>query len=132
MSDYTVIPNFFGKRWLKVLLRTAHLIGFAGVFAAILTGNNYDLYWVITIFSGIGLLLLESLSNLVWFVQVRGLVMYIKFALLFALFVFPEHALTCLIVMVILAGIISHAPGSVRYYSIYHRKRIDSIHDISG
>jgi len=58
--------------------------------------------------------------------------MYIKFALLFALFVFPEHALTCLIVMVILAGIISHAPGSVRYYSIYHRKRIDSIHDISG
>jgi len=130
--EKSLIPNFPGKRWLKVFLRTAHLIGFAGVFAAILTGYNYDLYWLITVLSGIGLLILESLSNLVWFVQIRGLVMYIKFALLFAVFAFPEHALTCIILMIILAGIISHAPGSVRYYSIYHRKRIDSLNDISG
>lgn len=126
------IPPFVGKRWLKVILRTVHLVGFAGLLAAMATGQQEVNYWVITIISGFGLLLLEALSNLVWFVQVRAVVMYVKFALLIALFVYPEYQWHCMISMIILSGIISHAPSSVRYYSIVHRKRITSVNDIRG
>jgi len=127
-----IIPPFVGKRWLKVGLRTLHLVGFAGLFAAMATGNQLTEYWAITITSGVALLLLEALSNLVWFVQVRALFMYLKFALLAALFAYPEYQWYCMIVMVILSGIISHAPSSLRYYSIVHRKKITSLNDIRG
>ena len=131
MKTY-LIPPFTGKRWLKVILRTLHLLGFAGVFASLLTGNHDVIYWSITIISGLGLFMLEALSNLIWFVQVRGLVMYVKFALLFVLFAFPDYAWHAMILMIILSGIISHAPSSVRYYSFVHRKVIKSINDIRG
>lgn len=128
----SLIPNFKGKRLLKMVLRTVHLIGFAGVFTAILTAGEYDLYWVITIGSGLGLLILEALSNLVWFVQVRGLVMYLKFILFTALFIYPEYGLWYLISIIILSGLIAHAPGALRYYSLFHGKAIYSVNDIKG
>ena len=127
-----LIPNFVGKRWLKIALRTLHLIGFAGVFTAVITGSSQPSYWVILFVSGFGLLALESLSNLVWFVQVRGLVMYIKFTLLVLLFIYPQYAWHCIIAMIILSGIISHAPSSVRYFSFIHFRKITSLNDTKG
>jgi len=127
-----IIPSFTGKRWLKVILRTIHLVGFAGVFVSTVTESNDMVYWLITIISGLGLLVLEALSNLIWFVQVRALVMYAKFILLYLLFVFPDYAWYLLVAMVVLSGIISHAPSSLRYYSFIHRKMIKSLHDIRG
>ncbi|PKI17412.1 hypothetical protein [Colwellia sp. 12G3] len=75
----SIIPNFIGKRWLKISLRTAHLVGFAGVFSSILTSSEQDVYWGITIISGLGLLSLEALSNFVWFVQIRALAMHTRY-----------------------------------------------------
>jgi len=131
MRSY-IVPPFTGKRWLKVLLRTLHLVGFAGVFVSIVTEHHNSVYWAITIVSGIGLLILESLSNLIWFVQVRALVMYTKFILLGLLFAYPAYAWHCMILMIILSGIISHAPSSVRYYSFVHHRVIKSVNDIRG
>jgi hypothetical protein len=130
--DSSLIPNFKGKRWLKISLRTIHLIGFAGVFASTMAENFDVTYWALTIFSGLSLLTLEALSNLVWFIQVRAMVIYIKFSLLFILFAFPDYAMHCLIAIIILSGFISHAPSSVRYYSIIHRKKVSSFNDIKG
>ena len=127
-----IIPNFTGKRWLKLSLRTFHLIGFAGVFASFIADSPQIAYWLITIVSGVGLLVLEAFSNLIWFIQVRGLVMYVKFLLLGLVFIYPQYAWHLFIGMIILSGVISHAPSSVRYYSIFHGKKITSVNDIKG
>lgn len=128
----SVIPNFAGKRWLKLSFRSLHLLGFAGVFASILYQQPGLSYWVLTIVTGIGLLVLEALSNLIWFIQVRAMVMYIKFGLLYLLFAMPEYAWHVLATMIIISGIIAHAPSSVRYYSLWHRKKVTSVNDIKG
>ena len=126
------IPNFVGKRWLKISLRTAHLVGFAGVFASILTSTEQNVYWGIMIVSGLGLLSLEALSNFVWFVQIRALAMYIKLTLLACVFFYDEYAWHCLLAMIIISGMISHAPSSVRYFSFVHGRKITSLNDTKG
>ncbi len=128
----TLIPNFKGKRWLKISLRSIHLVGIAGVFATTLTEENLSIYWAIAILSGLGLLALEALTNLIWLIQVRALVMYIKFSLLAALFFYPHYAWHILVVIILLSGIISHAPSSVRYFSFIHWRKITAINDIKG
>jgi len=128
----SIFPNFIGKRWLKISFRTAHLIGFAGVFASILTSTEQNIYWGITIVSGLGLLSLEALTNFVWFVQVRALAMYIKLILLTCVFFYDEYAWHCLLAIIIISGMISHAPSSVRYYSFFHGRKITSLNDTKG
>jgi len=128
----SIIPNFTGKRWLKISLRTLHLIGFSGVFASVLTSTEQNVYWGITIVSGVGLLSLEALSNFVWFVQVRALAIYIKLVLLGCVFFFVDYAWHCLIAIIIISGMISHAPSSVRYYSFIHGRKITSLKDTKG
>ncbi|MCP4413150.1 MAG: hypothetical protein GY808_11375 [Gammaproteobacteria bacterium] len=130
--DTNLLPAFKGKRWLKVTLRTLHLIGLAGVSVSIATDNFDVVSWTITIMSGLALLILEALSNLIWFVQVRALAIYVKLVLLFALFHYPDYGWHFLLLMIILSGLISHAPSTVRYYSFIHRKEIRSVNDIRG
>ncbi|MCP4274510.1 MAG: hypothetical protein GY781_21505 [Gammaproteobacteria bacterium] len=130
--DTNLLPAFKGKRWLKVSLRTLHLIGLAGVSVSIATDNFDVVSWTITIISGLALLTLEALSNLIWFVQVRALAIYIKLALLFALFYYPDYSWHFLLLIIILSGLVSHAPSAVRYYSFIHRKEIRSMNDIRG
>lgn len=127
-----LIPNFKGKRWLKISFRSIHLVGIAGVFGMISTNESHYLYWVIAALSGLGLLALEALTNLIWLIQVRALVMYVKFSLLAVLFFYPHYAWHILVVIIILSGIISHAPSSVRYFSFIHWRKITTINDIKG
>jgi len=44
----------------------------------------------------------------------------------------PAWDSTLLIVIIIVSGVISHAPGKLRYYSVYHRKVITSDNDTKG
>lgn len=130
--NLAIIPPFKGKRWLKILLRSIHLVGFSGVFAYILFNEPQIIYWVIMLVSGIGLLIVEAFSNLLWFVQVRALFMYIKLMLLAIVFLYPSYALHSFVTIIIMSGIISHAPSSLRYFSFVHFKKVQSIHDIKG
>lgn len=127
-----IIPNFKGKRWLKISLRSIHLVGIAGVFASTLTDENLYVYWVIATLSGLGLLALEALTNLIWFIQVRALVMYVKFSLLTALLFYPYYAWHILVAVILLSSLISHAPSSVRYFSFIHWRKITAIGDVKG
>jgi hypothetical protein len=65
-------------------------------------------------------------------VQVRGIVIFAKLLLLIFLGHDPAHDRWLLIVVIVMSAIISHAPGSLRYYSIYHRKTITSQYDTKG
>ena len=123
------------KRWTKISLRTLHLLAVAGVGGGILFGLEKDLwinYWWLALVSGVLMMAIDIVSNPVWMVQVRGLVIYLKLILLAFLGSNPSLDGLLLAVIIIMSGIISHAPGQLRYYSLYHRKVISSSKDSKG
>jgi len=123
------------KRWTKISLRTLHLLSAAGVGGGILFGLEKDLwinYWWLALVSGSLMMLIDIIANPVWAVQVRGLVIFFKLILLALLGISPRWDPLVLLVIIIISGVISHAPGNLRYYSIYHRKVITSDNDSKG
>ena len=123
------------KRWTKISLRTLHLLAVAGVGGGILFGLEKDLwinYWWLALVSGLLMMAIDIASNPVWIVQVRGLVIYLKLILLAFLGSNPSVDGWLLAAIIIMSGIISHAPGQLRYYSLYHRKVISSSNDSKG
>jgi hypothetical protein len=123
------------KRWTKISLRTLHLVAVAGVGGGVLLGLEKGLwndYWWLAIVSGGLLVLVDVSSNPVWLIQIRGLSVYLKLILLLLLGSYPAWDRLLVLVIIIISGIISHAPGKLRYYSIYHRKVIISDADTKG
>jgi len=123
------------KRWTKISLRTLHLLSVAGVGGGILFGLDRGLwvdYWWLALVSGSVLMLVDIVSNPVWVVQVRGIVIFAKLLLLLLLGSDPVLDRWLLIAVIVRSAIISHAPGSLRYYSVYHRKTIVSANDSKG
>ena len=131
----TIMNGMTVKRWTKISLRTLHLLSVAGVGGGILFGLEKDLwlnYWWLAIASGVLMMLIDIISNPVWLVQIRGLVIFLKLGLL----VFLGNSMAwdhfLLILIIVISAIISHAPGKLRYYSVYHRKVISSANDSKG
>ena len=123
------------KRWTKISLRTLHLLAVAGVGGGILFGVERDLwinYWWLAMVSGIFMMLVDIISNPVWIVQVRGISIFLKLALLILLVVYPDWDRPLVVVIIIISGVISHAPSRLRYYSMYHGKVITSNRDTKG
>lgn len=123
------------KRWTKISLRTLHILAVAGVGGGILFGLEKDLwinYWWLALVSGVLMMLIDIISNPVWVVQVRGLVIFLKLILL--AFMGNGAGLDSLLLtlIIIISAVISHAPGKLRYYSLYHRKVISSDNDSKG
>ena len=70
----------------------------------------------------------RDLANAIWLIQLRGVVILIKLGLLAILAhttVWQNELLICII---FISGIIAHAPANMRYFSILHGKRIDSLY----
>ena len=123
------------KRWTKISLRTLHLMSVAGVGGGILFGLDRELwvnYWWLALVSGSLMMLIDIISNPVWIVQVRGLVIFLKLVLLVFLGGDPSNDGLVLMIIIVMSAVISHAPGKFRYYSVYHRKVISSVHDTKG
>ncbi len=123
--------DYPGKRWVNITLRTLHLIGIAGGSAHFLlatSGDGWQVFFQLTLISGILLSLNYIWSNGIWLLQLRGQAILLKIVLLFAaLGIWPEYAAGLFIVILVVSGLISHAPGDIRYYSPYHRKRIHQL-----
>jgi hypothetical protein len=123
------------KRWTKISLRTLHLLAVTGVGGGVLFGLEKSLwlnYWWLALASGGLMMLMDMISNPVWIVQVRGLVIILKLILLGFLGRYPAWDSFLLIFIIIISAVISHAPGKLRYYSIYHKKIITSESDTKG
>ncbi len=138
--------DFVGKRWVKVGLRTLHLMGLAGIggawFYTVEPSQWLPFLWL-TMVSGLLMLLVEVWSHGIWLLQVRGLAIFVKIILLSFSALLPHSLEPALIMLVIMiSGVISHAPGRVRYYSPFYHRRItpdswqwrsaESITDIPG
>ncbi len=123
------------KRWSKISLRTLHLLAVAGVGGGILFALEKDLwinYWWLALVSGVLMMLMDIAANPVWIVQVRGVVIIFKLILLSLMVSYPAWGSFLLIVIIIISTVISHAPGKLRYYSLYHRRVISSENDAKG
>jgi len=123
------------KRWSKISLRTLHLVGVAGVGGGVLFGLEQDLwfnYWWLTLASGTLMMAMDMIANPAWIVQVRGLVVLLKLVLILLLGSDPYWDRLLLFVIIIISAVVSHAPGSLRYYSLYHRRVITSENDVKG
>jgi hypothetical protein len=123
------------KRWTKISLRTLHILAVAGVGGGILFGLEKDLwinYWWLALVSGVLMMAIDIVSNPVWVVQVRGLAIFLKLILLAFLGSYPSLDSWLLFVIIIISAVISHAPGKLRYYSVYHRKDTSSPNDSKG
>jgi len=119
-----------GHRWINIALRTLHLIGVSGLGAGFLyaaADEQWRLYWEITLISGIAMSLLFIYSNGIFLLQLRGQAILLKLVLLGLIPVLPPMRLPLLLAVVVISGVIAHAPASIRYYSLWHGRRIEGI-----
>lgn len=127
------LPDKTGRRLLKVLLRCIHLVGMTGLVGTVMAnGSGAGPWFWVTVLSGLALVGLDAIASPIWFVQLRGVALYVKLVLLILLHSQPELAIWWLMAMIVLSGFFSHAPGWIRYFSLYHGQVIQSSRDLSG
>lgn len=137
MSLYSLIfpaenRSFPLMRWLKITLRTIHLVGIAGMGGIFFsTPPNYQFFpfAVLLFLSGSFFVAIELWSNGVWLIQLRGIFIYLKLFFLSFIYIIPGYEIIIIILLIIISGFISHAPANVRYYSLFHGKRISSLQE---
>lgn len=120
--------GFPGRRWVNITLRTLHLIGVAGLGGAYLYAVPQALwqpYLWLTLLSGVGLVAISVYATALWLLQLRGLVIVFKLALLALMLWWPGFSMPLGMLVIVLSSVIAHAPGDVRYYSPWHRRRIE-------
>ena len=135
MSLYSVLfpaeeREFRGDRWVSISLRTLHLIGLIGAGGGFLFDaprESWWPYWLLCSGSGVALICLYLWYSAIWLLQLRGVVVLVKLGLVLCLPVLEGYQTQVLVFIVIISGIISHAPGDIRYYSIFHRRRLESL-----
>ena len=132
MSFLSSLPDNTVRRLSKVIVRTVHLVGIAGMFGNAMMGTSESTYIVLTIITGVVLTLMEASSGWVWFVQLRGVFLYLKLLLLLLIHFEPASAIPCLIAVIALSGFISHAPSWIRYFSVLHWQVVHSEDDLLG
>ena len=121
--------TFPGKRWVETGMRTVHLIGTAGIGGGFLWGAD-PAHWMpflwLTVLSGLGMAVLQVWGNGVWLVQTRGLTVLLKLVLLLVLMVTQPRA-DLFILVIVISGVVSHAPASLRYYSPLLLRRVEHL-----
>jgi len=132
MSLLSALPDRTVGRLFKVMLRTVHLVGIAGTFGNAMLGMSESIYITLAIYSGIFLFAMEVYSGWIWFVQLRAFAIYLKLFVLLLMHGYPQFAIPCLIVIIVISGFMSHAPGWIRYYSVRHGQVVHSKNDLTG
>ncbi len=117
--------GFRGQRWFDIALRTLHLIGVAGLGGAWLytVPEEQWLPWLwLTTLSGLAMVGLSLWSSGVWLLQLRGQLILLKVGLLALIFYADGPALPMMLAVLVISGIIAHAPAAVRYYRPWRRR----------
>lgn len=114
------------KRGLSLVLRTLHLIGIAGLAGAFLfalPAYQWQEFLWLTLASGGLMVAKEIYTDGIWLIQLRGQVIIAKVLMLsVSWFYFQVMDSWVYMLSIVLSGIISHGPGKLRYYSIWHGK----------
>jgi len=121
---------FRGQRWVNILLRTLHLLGMAGIGGGYFyasAGDVWQGFLYLTLVSGLAMMLLSIWSNGIWLLQLRGHAILLKLVVLLLMLLWPVYQAAGLVLVIVISGLIAHAPGNVRYYSIFFRRRLDTL-----
>lgn len=132
MSLLNPLPENTTRRLSKVIVRTIHLVGIAGVFGAAMMHNSEPVYFAVAVLSGVVLVFMEVSSGMIWFVQLRGVATGIKLLCLMIMHLYPELSIPCLIAVIAISGFMSHAPSWIRYYSLLHGKVVHANDELKG
>lgn len=122
-----------GRRWWMTALRTVHLVGVAGIGGAYLLGSappGWQTYLWLTLASGVAMAALEVWLNGIWLVQLRGIAVFAKLLLLGAIPLFPGYGAPLFILVLVISGVVSHAPAGLRHYSVLHGRRVESLAEL--
>ena len=114
------------------MLRTMHLIGVAGLGGGFFYQAPKEVwlpYLALSIVSGFGIMCLDIWGNAIWLIQLRGIAILIKMMVFLCLPFFEDYRAHVLVITIVISGIIAHAPGDVRYFSILHGRRLDDLYD---
>jgi hypothetical protein len=116
-----------GARAWNVTARTVHLAASGTLLGGHVFGVPADLLvpwlWVAAL-SGAALLAIEVYGSLDWLLQVGGLAVVVKVALLVAIPFAWDARVTLLFAVVAIAGVGSHMPGRYRHYSLLYRRSV--------
>jgi len=126
------LPEKSVRRLSKVFVRSIHLVGIAGAFGNAMMGTSESAYITLALLSGVALTLMEAYGGWIWFVQLRGVAVYLKLLLLLFMHLHPEASIPVLIAVIVLSGFFSHAPSWIRYFSLRHGKVVLSNNELLG
>lgn len=114
------------RAW-NVAWRTAHI----AVVGTLLGGHVFGapperlVVWLwAAILTGGALMALEAYATLDWFMQIGGLAVLLKLALLLLIYFDWPARVPILFTVVAIAGIGSHMPGRYRHYSLYYQRNM--------
>lgn len=115
--------DFKGQRWVRISVRTWHLLAMGFLLGGTATGlplADQPLALWNTFGSGVVFSAIEMYATGIWLFQLKGQAVLVKFLLLGAALASPDNSMAFLIVAVVIGGISSHMPGRYRYYSLLH------------
>ncbi len=119
--------DFPGHRALKLALRASHVLS-AGVYAATyildVSEAAHGDWLAAALLSGLLILLLDLYESGAFLLQVRGLFLVGKLALLLGLHLADVESGWALGALVFASVVSSHAPGSIRHHLVWGRGSI--------
>jgi len=111
--------TFPGRRVVLSVLRVLHMIGLAGLAAALLGNAGQMHVWGgLMAISGLCILAIDRWSDPTYFAQVKGLVALSKIALVLVLVLWEPLRLPLFWFLIAYSVALSHAPGSIRHRRI--------------
>ncbi len=120
--------RFWIQRLSKTAIRALHILGIAGSAGGILYGVERELWlhwWVLAMTTGVIMMSLEIIQSKLWLIQLKGILTFVKLALIGSFVLIPQHKPALFIIVLLMSVIIAHGPAGLRHYSIWHRRRID-------
>jgi hypothetical protein len=116
--------EFRGRRWLTVVLRSAHLVvviwlGACLMAPSLAAAGPVAHAWVFA--SGVAMFAVDVWHHPGHLRERAGASMLVKLALIAAMAIAPDHALALFWVVVILSAVVSHAPASFRHARVIGR-----------
>jgi hypothetical protein len=104
------------RRWLGILLRTAHLAGVVWLGAALLGAPVGPGGGWLTLLSGLGLFASELVDGRIAPWELAGAVVVAKLGIVVAMLTWPAAALPLFWGLLLLSAISSHAPKGLRHW----------------
>jgi hypothetical protein len=117
----TDFRDFFGRRWLIVFLRAAHLVGLVGSGAILLAGLPFAThapFVTLLVASGLAMMAVDLWVAPARFAEVAGAAILLKLLLLVWFVLAAAQRMPIFWGILVFSAIVAHAPAKVRHRRI--------------